>query len=68
VIRRRDDDQYVEIDPSELAGVFAAPRWLRDAGLTSWLLVGVAVLLVAVVWLLTLTQTIVLTEPSPAPG
>ncbi len=40
--------------------VRAAPRWLRDAGTTSWLLVGVTLLLVGVVWLMSLTQTIVL--------
>ncbi|HEX6115931.1 MAG TPA: AI-2E family transporter [Solirubrobacterales bacterium] len=52
--------ELVEIDPSELSGLFAAPKWLRDAGLMSWLLVGITVLLVGVVWLLALTQVIVL--------
>lgn len=52
-------DEFVEIDPAELTGVFAAPQWLRDAGFTAWLLVGVVVLLAGVVWLLTLTQMIV---------
>jgi predicted PurR-regulated permease PerM len=52
--------EYVEIDPSELAGIFAAPQWLRDVGLMAWLLVGVAAFLVGAIWLLTLTQTIVL--------
>ena len=42
----------------ELSGTFAAPRWLRDAGLTSWLLVGVIVLVVGIVWALSLTQVI----------
>jgi putative heme transporter len=51
-------DQYIEIDPGELSGLFAAPGWLRDAGFTAWLLVGVVVLLVGVVWLLTLTAVI----------
>jgi predicted PurR-regulated permease PerM len=58
--RGRPDDEFVEIDPGELAGVFAAPSWLRDVGLTSWLLVGVALFLVGAVWLLSLTYTIVL--------
>jgi predicted PurR-regulated permease PerM len=58
--RARPDDEFVEIDPSELAGVFAAPGWLRDVGLTAWLLVGVALFLVGAVWLLSLTETIVL--------
>ena len=40
--------------------VRAAPRWLRDLGFTSWLLVGVTLLLVGAVWLLALTQTIVM--------
>jgi predicted PurR-regulated permease PerM len=53
-------DEYVEIDPSELTGLFAAPSWLRDVGLTSWLMVGVALFLVGAIWLLSLTQTIVI--------
>jgi putative heme transporter len=56
----RPDDEVVEIDPSQLAGVFAAPSWLRDVGFTSWLLVGVALFLVGAIWLLSLTHTIVL--------
>jgi putative heme transporter len=51
-------DEFIEIDPSELSGLFVAPGWLRDAGFTAWLLVGVVVLLVGIVWLLTLTQVI----------
>jgi putative heme transporter len=54
------DEDVVEIDAAELIGVFAAPRWLRDVGLTAWLLVGVALFLVGTVWLLSLTETIVL--------
>jgi predicted PurR-regulated permease PerM len=52
-------EEYVEIDPAELHGVFAAPGWLRDLGVFSWLLVGVAAALAGAVWLLALTQTIV---------
>ena len=58
--RPAGDDDFVEIDPAELTGVFAAPRWLRDVGFTAWLLVGVALFLVGTVWLLSLTETIVL--------
>ena len=36
------DEEYVEIDPTELRGIFAAPGWLRDLGIACWLLVGVA--------------------------
>jgi putative heme transporter len=50
----------VEIDPRELTGVFAAPGWLRDVGFTAWLLVGVALFLVGAVWLLSLTESIVM--------
>jgi putative heme transporter len=52
-------DEFVEIDAAELTDVFAAPRWLRDVGITAWLLVGVALFLVGAVWLLSLTATIV---------
>jgi len=43
----------------DLAGVFKAPRWLRDIGLMAWLVVGVGVVLVGAVWVLSLTQVIV---------
>ncbi len=52
-------DEYVEIDPGQLSGIFAAPGWLRDVGFSAWLLVGVALFLVGAVCLLSLTQTIV---------
>jgi predicted PurR-regulated permease PerM len=42
----------------ELTTVFAAPRWLRDLGRTSWLLVGVIALVVGLVWFLGATYTI----------
>lgn len=48
----------VQIDATALSRVFSAPMWLRDLGLLSWFLVGVAVLLVGLVWLLGLTSTI----------
>lgn len=43
----------------QLSAVFAAPRWLRDLGIASWLLVGVAALLVGLTWVLGITSTIV---------
>src|SRR5262249_22128617 len=43
----------------QLSAVFAAPRWLRDLGVASWLLVGVAALLVGLTWVLGITSTIV---------
>jgi predicted PurR-regulated permease PerM len=54
----QEGDQFIEIDPGELSGLFAAPNWLRDAGFSAWLLVGVVVLVAGVVWLLTLTAVI----------
>jgi predicted PurR-regulated permease PerM len=57
---RPDDVGVIEIDAAELSGLVATPRWLRDVGLTAWLLVGVLVFVVGVVWLLLLTQVIVL--------
>ena len=54
-----DETEFIELDPGELSGLFAAPPWLRDLGVMSWLLVGVTVLLVGMVWFLSLTNTIV---------
>jgi predicted PurR-regulated permease PerM len=53
------EDEYLDIDAAALRGVFAAPSWLRDVGFTAWLLVGVALFLVGSVWLLALTNVIV---------
>jgi predicted PurR-regulated permease PerM len=47
-------------EPHDLAGLFAAPRWLRDFGTSAWLAVGVALFIVATVWILALTHTIVM--------
>jgi predicted PurR-regulated permease PerM len=56
----REAEEYIEIDPRQLSGIFTVPQWLRDVGLTAWLLVGVAVFLAGMVWLLSLTYVIVL--------
>ncbi len=53
------DTVFVEVQPGELAGIVAAPTWLRELGAMAWLLVGVAALLVGAVWLLALLHTIV---------
>lgn len=58
--RPATEDEVIEIEPGELSGLFAAPQWLRDLGFTSWLLVGFGAALVGVIWLLSLTETIVL--------
>src|SRR5687767_12486737 len=57
--RRSDREETVEFEPHDLAGLFAAPTWLRDLGASAWLLVGVTLALVGAVWLMALTQTIV---------
>ena len=41
----------VEIDVSQLPGIFRAPEWLRDLGFLAWFLVGVGVVLVGAVWI-----------------
>jgi predicted PurR-regulated permease PerM len=48
----------VQIDATSLSRVFSAPVWLRDLGLLAWFLVGVAILLVGMTWLLAVTSTI----------
>jgi putative heme transporter len=58
--RPAGDDELVEIEPGALSGVFAAPQWMRDLGFSAWLLVGIAAAIAGLVWLLALTDTIVL--------
>ena len=56
-----EPEVVVQLDPEQLrqmSAVFAAPRWLRDLGLASWFLVGVAALLVGLTWMLGMTATI----------
>jgi putative heme transporter len=53
------DATFVQIDSGELSRLFAVPSWLRDLGLMSWFLVGTFLLLGGLVWLLSLTATIV---------
>jgi predicted PurR-regulated permease PerM len=66
LLRRRGESTAVvvthePIDSNELGALsstFAAPRWLRDLGRTSWLLVGLLAVLVGLAWLLGTTYTI----------
>jgi len=56
-----EDYQVVVLDEAQLeqlSGVFAAPRWLRDLGIASWLSAGVILLLAGLVWLLGATAEI----------
>jgi putative heme transporter len=54
-----DEAPPIDVEPRDLAGLFVAPQWLRDLGQSAWLAVGVTLFVVAVVWLLSLTETIV---------
>src|SRR3954471_10195480 len=60
---RNEPEVVVQLDAGQLrqmSAVFSAPRWLRDLGIASWFLVGVAVLAVGLPWALGITSTIVL--------
>lgn len=46
-------------DPGLAAYAPTAPQWLREAGINSWLIVGIGVVLLGAIWLLALTQVIV---------
>jgi predicted PurR-regulated permease PerM len=54
------EDEVIEIAPGQLSGLFSAPQWLRDLGISAWLLFGVGAALVAAIWLMSLTETIVM--------
>ncbi len=65
-LRKKDSDTaepaHVQIGSDEvgqLSSTFAPPGWLWNLGRTSWLLVGVFVLMAALVWVLGTTATIV---------
>jgi predicted PurR-regulated permease PerM len=44
---------------AHLSNAFSAPRWLRNLGRSSWLLVGMLLVVVGLIWLLAETYTIV---------
>jgi predicted PurR-regulated permease PerM len=52
-------DTYIALDRAAIDEVFVAPKWLRDVGLSSWFIVGAALVLCALIGLLALTATIV---------
>src|SRR3954471_2859440 len=60
VLKRSSEDEVIEIEPGALSDLFSAPGWLRDLGFSAWLLVGVGAALVGLIWLLSLTQAIVM--------
>ncbi len=48
----------MRVSATRLQDSFATPRWLRDLGRSSWLLVGLLLLLLGIIWLLAETYTI----------
>jgi putative heme transporter len=54
------EDEAVAIEPGALSGLFSAPQWLRDLGFSAWLVVGAGAALVGLIWLLSLTEAIVM--------
>jgi predicted PurR-regulated permease PerM len=48
----------MRVNATRLQDSFATPRWLRDLGRSSWLLVGLLLLLLGLIWLLAETYTI----------
>jgi predicted PurR-regulated permease PerM len=56
---RRHDGEARDVAPPDVTGLLAAPAWLRDFGTSAWLAVGVTLFLVAAIWILALTRTIV---------
>jgi predicted PurR-regulated permease PerM len=59
-----DEPEVVQLDEAQLgqlSAVFAAPRWLRDLGLAAWLITGVLLVLVGLIWLVGATSEI--TQP-----
>ncbi|HMN98054.1 MAG TPA: AI-2E family transporter [Miltoncostaeaceae bacterium] len=55
-----------DLEPGDLVAMFGSPRWLRDLGRSAWLLVGLALVLAGLVWILGITATIV--EPVMVAG
>ena len=53
------EGQTDETPRPSLRDSFGTPRWLRDLGRSSWLLVGVLLLVAGLIWLLAETYTIV---------
>ena len=61
-VAREDEERELELrrdEIAELSTVFSPPQWLEDAGRSSWLLVGLVLLLGGIIVLLAETYTIV---------
>src|SRR3954451_23763668 len=54
------DEPDVGLAPRDFVGLFTAPRWLRDLGISAWLAVGGTLFVVAAVWGMSVAETIVM--------
>jgi putative heme transporter len=54
------EDEFPGVAPGQFSGLWAAPRWLRDMGVSAWLAVGVTLFVIGVFWVLALAHTIVM--------
>jgi predicted PurR-regulated permease PerM len=54
-----DDPEADGTGRAHLSNALSAPRWLRNLGRSSWLLVGMLLVVVGLIWLLAATYTIV---------
>jgi predicted PurR-regulated permease PerM len=54
-----DEHGDIGVESPDLSEVFSAPPWLRDLGFASWMLAGVAAVLVGAAWIASLTSAIV---------
>src|SRR4051794_4229151 len=55
-----EETRILELEPGALGRLFVAPDWLRNAGVVAWLIVGIVLVVMGLIWLLDLTSTIVL--------
>lgn len=55
-----DRDGDPPFAPQALGELLVTPRWLRESGTTAWLAVGITLMAAGVIWLLSLTHTIVM--------
>jgi predicted PurR-regulated permease PerM len=54
------EDELGGLGAADVTVDFAPPRWLRDLGVSAWLVAGVGVVLIGAVWIASLTRTIVM--------
>jgi putative heme transporter len=60
MMRARGRRLMIDRMASEQNAQFSAPTWLRNMGFSSWLIVGFVLVILGLIWLLSLTSTIVM--------